>query len=461
MSNLCFRKALWVSGLSCYFAFCTFLGTYIVLRSSSFVLTPPPSLPPVAAFDAAPANLSGVVDGPPAGSEAPAAGLVQDLPIPDASLWESDVSVWECREAFSGSGTKTCRFRNVCFLPKNGTIYLDTRKSLPARNATSLGKGTASLNFETRDLSSTGWGWLHSPVIWLHRYFADHPGHTLADDVFAAYRVIRTWQLSAIHSFIVCETAGRWSSHFAAVSSVPPVSEEALVNRYGEVVCAEELVIPSLDMRFAAVEADQATKSPEFADEIVKEMADFRANALNILGIAERPIPRTGRLRVLIVQKGGSSSHKHIIGNIEEAKDAMLAAFPGLQVTVTSLERPFREQVLALSEADVAIMRGGSETVAGLFIHPRAQFVYLTRGEDCKHPGDCGSDWRLWFKYRKDSAECFGNGPEADNWLDVACYPQDEEANASILQLDPGKLIQKIEKAITRMHSEGFKSRSF
>mmetsp|Transcript_49724 Transcript_49724/g.97987 ORF Transcript_49724/g.97987 Transcript_49724/m.97987 type:complete len:459 (-) Transcript_49724:102-1478(-) len=408
----------------------------------------------------------------------PENSLPSQFPYGFSSHNPSLISKWECKPA-TRRGTRyplTCKFENVCIRPLQRTILLhsDAEALIPVRARKGIHLETeeegAALEFKDLRNATTDRSpmWRHGPLVWAGG-MVSHAGHAIVDNLMPLSRLYHFWGLenrTDVQLLLPDLEMGNFGSFYYAVSVLTPMTLRAFELAHGKEVCVERLYTgtpgytlwPSGDSESPFDGEDVRS----FGERTLTEMRQFRALLMRNLNVAERPLPRTGGLRVLILVKDLlKSSYPHVIGKVDETKAKIEEAFEGAQVTVTPLSTlSIHDQVHLVTQTDVFIARSGAETCTGLWVHEQAQLYSLPRSKNCKDQGECLQDFHRYYKWRGDAADCIGNGPSEEKRFPLRCFNHYESTAASkessIMDLDAEKLIALIKKAVERMQKQHF-----
>jgi hypothetical protein len=350
---------------------------------------------------------------------------------------------------------RTCKFSNVC-VNSDLTLLLVgeaapdinlTRRADP--HETPVRMASVAPESDRVGIFLTGM-W-----VWAEAYADNNFGHTLGDEVFASWRMMRLWNLdhAAARANVITNRKGKrlmqYGSLLRSVDNVVTVAE--LRDRYSissDVdLCFETLLLGNEMFGYAY---NGAVKVPNFKE----DFAAFREHSMAVLHVRSLPVPH--KPTVTLAQEGNKSDHPQRIVNLDAVADALRSRFPDAEVNVVCWEgMPLRNQIALMAKTDVFFSLPGSDLMNVAWMNKNSTMVVVCRAEGstmCDKPDfNEGNEIRLWFRFTEHKIaywceeELFSKAIKCENGHFIS----------SMLSVDINEAVSRVGRALDEMQQHG------
>jgi len=374
-------------------------------------------------------------------------------PLSRTVLANSEAS---CKPTRDGYGT--CLLKNVCLpnannqddtdilfggIPPRNQFYL-TRNAVPEPSATI--RFTQVKSFPNVKALDGTWAWID-------RYHTSNAGHTLGDEVLAAFRLKLVWNVSQLKVLTDIRSPSISQYEFIGMGGRNVVTRDELLMLQGHDVCFKKLIVGVAHFGYAygpGVEDTRELALPPFRE----TFGLFRRAAWAAHNV--HPLRKPHMARILVLKKGGISEHSHVFGHEYALVSALQKAFPRASVRcVVWAGMPPGEQVAAMASADIVISRPGSDIMNVAWMQLHAILVLVCRFEGV-NPCDatkmnCGNEVGLWFDRSGHNIDCWCE-PEFQKWLHC---DNNTAVTSSKLLIPPQRVVHRVNLALHKLEVLG------
>jgi len=297
--------------------------------------------------------------------------------------------------------------------------------------------------------------------VWAEAYADNNFGHTLGDEVFASWRMMRLWSLdhAAAGANVITDRKGkRLMQYGSLLSSVQNVVTFAELRNQHAIssdvdLCFETLLLGNEMFGYAY---NGAVNVPNFKEDFTA----FREHSMAVLNV--RDVPNPHRPIITLAQKGNKTDHPHRIVNLDAVAVALRSRFPDAKVNIVCWEgMPLRKQIALMAKTDVFFSLPGSDLMNVAWMNTNSTMVVVCRAEGsnlCEKPSfNQGNEIRLWFRLTEHrisywcEEELFSKMIKCENGHFIS----------SLLSIDINEAVSRVERALGDMKQRGIIKSSF